>query len=309
MDIEIVFERGATIPFRDLPDRAIALDGYVQGPHIDQARARYSFDHHAGCVRHATLSTCEMVLDALRVGLDPTGFKVFINDIDWDTVLSTWLLARPWVARHEGVADGIRAAGRLDALGPADPGPGLLPAVAWALAPYLEAMTTSEWRSMDRGEVMALLGGLFGRLDRWAEAGAPREHPDMPPPTMEAEEDPGRVLHRGRGWIMVEGGDGLGIFRKLYRAGELAVVVTRALEDGTRKYTIAKASEFVAFPIPEVLDALRRAEAAANPDQDEGHSWGGGSTIGGSPRNPDGSSSALGWEEVARIVEQTLEFR
>ena len=80
---------GRTWTLDELPPRSIALDGAVRGPAIDTASARYSFDHHDGVIRHATLATCEQVRDALLVGLDPRGYHVFVNDVDGDTALSS----------------------------------------------------------------------------------------------------------------------------------------------------------------------------------------------------------------------------
>ena len=33
--MDVLIERGRTIPFDSLPPRSVALDGYVLGPHID----------------------------------------------------------------------------------------------------------------------------------------------------------------------------------------------------------------------------------------------------------------------------------
>ena len=86
--MDVLIERGRTIPFDSLPPRSVALDGYVLGPHIDPEHERYSFDHHGNCVRHATRLTAEQVHDALVLGLDPAGFTVHVNDVDLDTVLT-----------------------------------------------------------------------------------------------------------------------------------------------------------------------------------------------------------------------------
>src|SRR5262245_4412449 len=99
--MKLVIERGRTVAPNDLPARSIALDGYAQGPYVDPEGERYSFDHHANCVRHATRSTAEQVLDALSLDLDPTDFFVFINDVDLDTALSVWLLANPHRVHEE----------------------------------------------------------------------------------------------------------------------------------------------------------------------------------------------------------------
>lgn len=79
----------------------------------------------------------------------------------------------------------------------------------------------------------------------------------------------------------------------------------RTLSDGTSEYTVGKASEFVdGFDVPALLASLGESELRANPRQDPACNWGGGSTIGGSPRNADGSASRLSSDEVIRVVER-----
>src|SRR5581483_736444 len=90
--VTLVLELGHEWTFDDLPPGSIALDGAVQGPRVDAAARRFSFDHHAGCVRLLTSATCRQVFDALLMGLDPAGMRVHVNDLDGDTVLSLWLL-------------------------------------------------------------------------------------------------------------------------------------------------------------------------------------------------------------------------
>jgi len=293
------------VAFDALPPHSVALDGYVPGPHIDAAARRFSFDHHAGCIRHATLSTCEMTLDAIRVGLEPGDLTVYINDLDPDTALAVWLLLRPHAAGQDAVASAVRALGRVDALGPAVGGPGLVPALRWALAPMLTPASAGTLRHLPLVEWRAIVDACVERLDGWCEAGAPERSPDMPAPPEPPRESP-RILHRADGWVLAEG-PGVLAFGALYASGARAAILCRPLADGTSEYTVGKASEFVAhFDVPAILDALREAERERNPAQADAHSWGGGSTIGGSPRNPDGSASRLSWEEVAAVVARAL---
>ena len=304
--VTLVLRPGETLPFEQLPPRSVALDGYVQGPHVDTRTERYSFDHHANCVRHATLSACEMTLDALRVGLDPAGMTVWLNDLDADSVLAAWLFTRPASALDEPVAATVRAVGRVDALGPADPGPGLCPALRWALGPLEEAQRVAPLRTRPASEQVLALEACFTRLDRWLDGGAPSV---MPRTGKVPERPPARweIAHHGVGWVLAKSDSGLGAYRALYATGARAAIVARSLPDGTTEYTVGKASEFVpGFDVPRILAALRAAERSVNPAQPDATSWGGGSTIGGSPRNPDGSASRLSPEEVAAVVAETL---
>ncbi len=296
LPLHVVFERGMTWSFDALPDRAIALDGAVQGPRIDAERARFSFDHHAGCIRHATLSTCEMTFDAIRVGLDPAGFTIYLNDLDADTVLATWLLHRPDVVASSRVERAVRAVGRIDALGPATRGrfPGAIAEALSPIGPLVDQRTLSEPELVDR-----LRACLLG-LDAWFDAGCPARRP---PPRVGQPID---VLHDGGNWALVRG-HGVRAFTDVYRRGYRAAIVARALPSGTWEYTVGKASEFVPnFPVPLLLEALRTAEREANRNQSPNTSWGGGSTIGGSPRNTDGSSSVLSPERVLAVAQSVL---
>jgi membrane protease YdiL (CAAX protease family) len=80
---------------RKYPKGTIFLDGAAKGePFIDSSRGVYNFDHHEGCVRSFTLSTCEQAMIVIRKGLDLDGerWTVWANDPDLDTVLAIWLL-------------------------------------------------------------------------------------------------------------------------------------------------------------------------------------------------------------------------
>ena len=80
---------------RKYPKGTIFLDGAAKGePFIDSSRGVYNLDHHEGCVRSFTLSTCEQVMIVIRKGLDLDGerWTVWANDPDLDSVLAIWLL-------------------------------------------------------------------------------------------------------------------------------------------------------------------------------------------------------------------------
>ncbi|OQY03799.1 MAG: hypothetical protein B6I22_10850 [Desulfobacteraceae bacterium 4572_123] len=73
----------------------IYLDGAAQcEPFMDHEKQIYNFDHHEGCVRSFTLSTCEQILVMILKGLDLRDRKwnVFANDPDLDTIFAIWLL-------------------------------------------------------------------------------------------------------------------------------------------------------------------------------------------------------------------------
>jgi len=181
-----------------------------------------------------------------------------------------------------------------------------VPALRWALQPLLQAELAGTVRTLDDTAYRGLLDQCLERLDRWWAAGGPPDDPRFPPPPSPPDA-PLEILHRGAGWVLARTAVGLSGFRQLYRRGLHAAVVAKPLPDGTTEYTLGKASEFVTgFDVPRLLQCLAAAERCANPAQDGRHTWGGGSTIGGSPRNPDGSSSRLSGEQVVAVIEEAL---
>ncbi len=267
--LRIVYERGRTWSLEELPPRSIALDGAVRGPRIDAAGARYSFDHHEGCVRHATLACCEQVYDALRVGLRPAGFTVFINDVDADAVLGAWLLLHPEALaddREGRLESMVRRVGRVDSLGPAAGEP---PALMWAIDPPPGVSPSRE--DLDRA---------LERVDAWW-----RGH-ELPPASPEAEV---RAI-----WIedgRPVGGEVRDGFRGLYERAPFGVIAAPA-PGRTTAYAVGKASEFVDFDVGLFLERCNELEPG----------WGGGSTIGGAPRHADGTRSRLSHEQIGAIL-------
>lgn len=95
-------------------------------------------------------------------------------------------------------------------------------------------------------------------------------------------------------WIMVKSADH--VFNELYKKGHNKIVLWDIMPDNSYSYTIGKKSEFIDFPIIDILDTLNREESG----------WGGGSTIGGSPRNSDGSRSKIKPENIVSIINACL---
>ena len=275
-DLTVYFEPGRTYALDELPPRSIALDGAVRGPAFDTATERYSFDHHEGVIRHVTLATCEQVYDALRVGLDPRGFHVVLNDLDGDTVLSLWLLLHPEAVRGDGAArveELVRRFGRVDALGP-----------GWGEPHAVHAALTPSRKSK---QSVSLLRGYLKIVDNWWSAGVVPRPPAREPARGFWFDASGHVVH---GEVAQMTG--------LYEHASVGVLYDAA-PHGTTAYTIAKRSEFVPYDVRAFLFAMNEREPG----------WGGGSTVGGAPRHPDGSRSRLTVEEVAAVFEAVAKKR
>ncbi len=298
--MKIIVQRGNTIPFHELPPYSLALDGYVQGPALDVENHRYSFDHHAGCLRLVTKATCAQVLDALILGLDPQAMTIWLNDIDADTVLAVWLLKNPSAVTEPRVRNLVEDVGNVDAHGPS-----YFPFVRdselcrrffkGAMEPEARARREGSYASADLEQLLSLclenIDALIFKNKRF-----PILRERIPPHY--------EITHRGQGWIMSRSSER--VFGTLYRHGYSRVVAYHPLEiqcaDGTPKhswaYTIAKQSDLVSgFPIHQILKRLSELEPG----------WGGGSSIGGAPRRADGSRSLLLPDQVFAVIEAVIQ--
>jgi hypothetical protein len=277
----------------------LALDGAYRGFRVEHDLDFVSLDHHDGCVRFQARSTCEQVRDALR--LHPTFCDRFetivVNDLDGDTLLSLYMLHPARTAlvlepdrdeRAERLSVLVDAVGLTDALGPQLTS--RLPAQQRGLAgafrhalkkvgiPEFERVRHFDrWRDWLKGSLAAIDGVLA------------HEAP------FAAADDPfgqARELVRTERFVIAEAAEGSAMVT-LYRAGHEVVVLCTPEQGGRRTYTIGKPSDLGRGDVRAAIDALNAREPG----------WGGGSSIGGSPRE---QGSALTPEQVAAILRAVL---
>lgn len=287
---------GGALELDDLFPNSIALDGAVQGPVMGDEKGRWSFDHHAGCARLITQATCEQVLTALVLGLNTRDRQVYVNDIDGDTLMSLWLLAHPDRVVEWCVREMVHAVGVIDAHGPA--GNHLLTSIEGMVANAFYARLRDvlprdvqaeydSWPSFIVKGFEVIESVLSDRSEGCLDA--PSEDPDI------------EMIDYGdrRGVkACIASSDGFGAFAPLYQAGYRVVVLVADAADGSFRYTVGKLSDLVAYPLGPGNDAdslLGRLNA-----REPG--WGGGSSIGGSPRLDGGVSSRLTPEEVWEMM-------
>lgn len=270
---DVRFEYGLVVWRGEMEEGTIYLDGVVQGPVIDNERRSFSFDHHGDCVRLATLSTCEQVWVALKLGLDPQGLKVVLNDLDADASVALWLLRHPGRIGEERVVEVVRRVGFVDSHGPVEEPLRL----HRALSHFGEDEQTLE-----------ILWADQGLIDKWYEEGDGA----LPEPGERRRVFAFGVDREGevRDFEAVEG------FAELYEAGVLAAVVCPEGAEGTVGYTVGKRSEFVSFDVAGFLAKMNELEPG----------WGGGSTIGGAPRGEGGRRSELSVEQVRGVFERVV---
>lgn len=296
----IFLSRGTVYEIGELAEGAIALDGAVRGPIMGTPENgdRWSFDHHDNCVRLITEATCQQVYRALKLGFDPTGRTAYINDLDGDTLMSLFLLLA-WDGSPE-VQELVDGVGILDAHGPAG---------------YV-FMSDAQRRLVDNyyaGVIHPLVGPraggsqeLFGEWGTLIERGMGliQQLLDGDLPIAATPVEPVEIIYSNEEAKMVMAKcSGFGGFTTLYRQGYTVVVLTSDAPEGTHRYTVGKLSDLVPYalgPTGEgLLGRLQKAEEKAHP---ETGGWGGGSSIGGSPRNSDGSSSRLPHHVVWELV-------
>ena len=292
--MNISISRGTVVAFETLGPKSIALDGYVQGPVVDVDGERFSFDHHDNCVRLLTRATCAQVMDALLLGLDPKDYTVYVNDVDGDTALAVWLLKNPSRVKEDLVRLLVETVGAVDAHGPAyaTVDPKLADAFfQGAMKPVSDLQRAKKYGEASLIELLETCVENIDKLVAGTLEWTPRPEKDR---TFE-------ITHRGRGWVMAKSDDF--IFDLLYADGHNKAVAYQELKDGSIAYTVGKKSELVTgFPVGPhsktgtILSALNEHERG----------WGGGTTIGGAPRNSDGSRSRLKPDEVFAIVEALI---
>lgn len=288
--MDIVIKRGKIATLKSLPEYSIALDGFVQGPAIDSDSHRYSFDHHAGCSRFSTLSACEQAWTAVMLGLDPEQYTIYCNDVDADVCAAIWCLKNPDRCKEPLVAKLIDAIGKADRYAGAFDTNGMKKIVEWVCAPETESKKNGDYEKLSDDGLKPILESILHRIDQFADGESSIE---VAKQSINTEFN---VIRNENGWTLIETNDphALGA---IWQAGFNRIVVARKQNDKTIAYTIARRSEFIeGFPMEKIFEALNEQEPG----------WGGGTTIGGAPRNQDGTRSKLTLKQVTKVIDDVL---
>lgn len=290
----------------EAPARSIALDGYVAaGPRFDPAGPWLNLNHHEEVDRLATRATCAQVLMAIRQGLF-TAFRkdespdatVWVNDCDEDVCLSWFLLEHGDLARQASNPSLNRLVAMedsLDATAGAYPYPIDLPVLrelAWVFEPCRRLRTSGEIDRKDAVTYRRVVAEVEVRI----LAHVTGEGAGIPLDTRYER------LGGGTGWALIRE-VGAQARTGAFGDGIRAYVSARPRPDGRWTYTVGRMSPFIPFDVPAILAALEAAEPGGRAP---GDTWGGGNTVGGSPRV---AGSRLGPADVVRIVEETVTGR
>lgn len=289
---------------------AIALDGRVIGPtKRDLNLPAANFNHHEEVDRTSTSSTSEQVLTEIRLGLFETFKKddephahVFVEDCDEDVSTAIALLEmyceNPELLNNKNLDRLVSIENHLDMTAGMYPMPQaskILAQVRWVYEPYRTARTAGEVEKMDAVEMEKIIRRIGKRIRRFANNRAE----EIP---LDSEYT---VLGGGKNWKMVrEIGNDARV--KIVEDGIKAITSVTEVHPKNEnkikwKYTLARMSTWVKFPLNELYTYLNEKEniPAGSPD-----SWGGSDLAGGSPRQ---SHSSISPEQMEKLINEFLE--
>lgn len=289
--MDIIIKRGEVVALDTLPPYSIALDGFVQGPAIDAINFRYSFDHHEGCFRYCTTSACVQSWTAILLGLDPDKYTIYANDVDSDVCAAIWCLKNPSRCKEPLISKLINAIGLADMHGGAFEINGMRKVVEWISAPETDSKRNGDYSKLSDDGLNSILEAVLHRMDLYADGESQVEV------AKQQKHGEYKILRNENNYSLIESSDPH-VFSVIYQAGFDRVVLTRKQDDGSIAYTIAKRSDFIdGFDIPAMFKELNKIEPG----------WGGSSSIGGAPRNHDGSRSRLDYDTVCKIINSVIE--
>lgn len=272
---------------RRYPTRSIALDGYVYGPpqwRSEGGQEHASLNHHESVDRYATRATCAQVLMAIRLGIFSEGFRdksgdldilVYANDCDEDVCLSMFLLSHyemvkspvnPLINRLVHMEDMLDAtAGAY--IYPVDGS--ILHEIAWIFQPYHTLRLNNGLGRRNWQEFQMVVDDVDRRIMAYITGNGR---------TLSLATDYRIIEQYGKFAIIEE--MGAQCRTKMYSDGITSFLAAKQRTADCYDYKIGKMSPYIKLNIVEAIKRLNEAEGLTdNPDQ-----WGGGDTIGGSPR-------------------------
>lgn len=304
-EMQLIIRPGTTMSWRDFvlnePSYSIALDGYVpQGPRFNPQGPWANFNHHEEVSRLETRATCAQVLIALRMGLmqtfDPEKLGMYVNDCDEDVCLSVFLLRehkRTSVHTDYRLNRLVFMEDMLDTTGGAYAFADNATAfheLLWVFEPYHQFRASGELYRLDPAAYGAVIDTVGDRIRSYLAGDGNILEPDLRFKEIDRHDDLIMVQEIGANARLGVFGSGIQYF-----------ISARELPGNRYAYTLARASQFVPFPIPKIVKALNTEEVhwwsgmvESMPEGD----WGGSDMIAGSPRQ----GSVLSQDTVMRTV-------
>lgn len=288
--MNIIIDRGKTCKLEEMPEWSICLDGFVQGPQVDPEHHRFSFDHHSGCLRFCTTAACMQAWTAVLLGLDPSNYTVYANDVDADVCMAIWCLKNPDRCSEPLVSKLVNAIGQADMHGGAFCLNGMTKTVEFICAPETDSKRNQDYYKLSNDGLKSILEAVLHRIDLYVDGEASIEV------AKQQKHGEYKILRNENGWVLVESNDPH-CYSSIYQAGFERVVLVRPQDDGSLAISLAKRSDFIeGFPLEKMYEELNKLEAG----------WGGSSSVGGAPRNPDGSRSHLPLETIVKVIDDVV---
>lgn len=175
---------------------------------------------------------------------------------------------------------------------PFDPLSKTMRKLGWIFEPYTNARVTGRLARMDEYEMRTVIEAVSDRISRHVLG----EEGEVEPDTRYER------IGGGSNWAVIRE-IGPHARTKLFSEGIKAFVSVRENGNDSFTYSIGKMSPFVTFPVEELYAVLNRTEGIPEGNSD---CWGGGNTIGGSPRN---KGSKLKPKELENVINDFLKTK
>lgn len=291
----------------------IFLDGAAAGPpFLDPEKAVFNLDHHEGCVRSFTLSTCEQAFVLVAKGLDLQSreWTVYANEPDLDTLLAIWVLLNHRRLRNDErlrrrIVPLLRLEGVIDVHGfdlrelcgfPATLERQTYGELETIGQPEIDARREGRWEEVDfpsfTAERMRLIDSLVYR-------------PEELSGQAEVEELARAELPERRLVVGCRADVGIYTVEEHLRAiygDRLGVIV---LQKTPQRYTLRQVDSFLGGDLERVYGALNLFDPAAGNSRSADR-WGGSTDIGGSPRS---AGTSLSLRTIVRVCARAFERR
>jgi hypothetical protein len=314
-NIQLRVERGLTVDEKSCKSygaQSIFLDGVYSGPpFLDNEARHYSLDHHAGCVRAFTLSTCEQAVVMLLQGLPLASgmWTLYVNDPDLDSMLAAWLLLNhvELLADEKAILEEVMPVIRLEGVIDAH---GTDRAILTGFPESFQAEVRCRVDELMEEERSIKSSGGWQDLDfvRYAKDALERIDKSLLPPELLRElghtQEAGRAsLANGRICVLLESKEGIYAVEARLKERYGSALGVIVLQTGPNVYTLRLVDAFLRKDLTAVYKALNKVDPNAKSGGDNPNLWGGSGDIGGSPR---ATGTGLSGEQILFVIEEVL---
>ncbi len=284
--MNIIIERGHVWKLEELPPFSIAVDGAVAGPKLDIENNRFSFDHHEDCLRFCTTSACMQAYTAILLGLESEKYTIYANDVDSDVCMAVWCLQNSERCIEPLVAKLVNAIGTADMHAGSICINGMGKIVEWICAHETDSKRNQDYFKLSNDGLKSLLEATLRRITLYVDGESSIEV------SKQQKHGEYKILRNQNGYVVAETDDPHA-FTAIYQAGFDRIVLVRPQNDNSLAVTLAKRSDFIEkFNLIKIYEKLNEIEPG----------WGGSGSIGGSPRNGDGSRTKLSIDKIIEII-------